>query len=154
VTRVTALGFELLDRHIVRGNADQLACADPSGSLTFAQLLDRAAAVAGGMAVLGVGAGHRVHVDLPKGNSRVVAVCAVIRLGAVPTAVGDVRIAVVDGDEFVDVRGEMIEFKLVERAGRSDRASALESDPDGYSAALGDMFADIVEPLLSGSPVV
>jgi hypothetical protein len=151
---MTVLAFEMLDRHIVRGNADRLACADASGSLTFAQLLDRAAAVAGGLAVLGVGEGHRVHVDLPIGNSRVVAVCAVIRLGALPGEGGDVHIGVVDGDEVVRVHGDVVEFRVLERAGRSEPAPALRSEPDGYSEALGDMFADIVEPLLSGSPVV
>lgn len=151
---MTTLGFELLDRHVVRGKADDVACADASGSLTFAQLLDRASAVAGGLAVLGVGIGDRVEVDLPKGNSRVVAVCAVIRLGAVPAVGSPVRIRLADGAEVVETRGETIEFDLVERAGRGDRAPALRSDPDGYVTTVGDMFADIVEPLLSGSPVV
>ena len=151
---VTALGFELLDRHIVRGHADRVACSDESGSLTFAQLLDRASAVAGGLAVLGVSAGQQVQIDLPKGTSKVVAVCAVIRLGAIPSANADVRIGLAEGEETVEVRGEAIRFDLVERAGRAERAPALRSDPDGYADAVGDMFADIVEPLLSGSPVV
>jgi hypothetical protein len=151
---MTVLGFEMLDRHVVRGNADRLACADESSSLTFAQLLDRAAAVAGGLAGLGVGVGHGVHVDLPAGTSRVVAVCAVIRLGALPAAGGEVRLGVVDGKEVVQVSGDVIELRVLERAGRSAPAPALRTDPDGYSAAIGDMFADIVEPLLSGSPVV
>ncbi|MFL6091127.1 MAG: AMP-binding protein [Aeromicrobium sp.] len=151
---MTALGFELLDLHVVRGKADALACADESGALTFAQLLDRVASVAGGLSVLGVGIGHPVHIDLPRGNSQVVAVCAVIRLGAIPSAAGDVRIAEVDGAEVVQVRGETVEFAVLERAGRSEPAPALRVDPDGYSEAVGVMFADIVEPLLSGSPVV
>lgn len=152
---MTSLGFELVDRHIVRGHADDLACADETGSLTFARLLDRVAAFAGGLRVLGVEAGHAVGVDLPMGSSRVVAVCAVIRLGAIPAAEGDdVQISVVDGEAVVHVRGEVVEFDLVERGGRSDPAPALRTDPDGYSAAVGDMFADIVEPLLSGSPVI
>lgn len=151
---MTTLGFELLDRHVVSGNADRVACTDASGSLTFAQLLDRASAVAGGLAVLGVGPGHPVQVDLPQGNSRVVAVCAVIRLGALPGTEADVRIAVANGAEIVDVRGETIELTMLERAGRAERAPALRWDPEGYAAAIGDMFADIVEPLLSGSPVV
>jgi hypothetical protein len=151
---MTSLGFELLDRHVVHGAADRPALADALGGHTFAQLLDRTASLAGGLKALGVGPGQRVGVELTAGSSRVVAVCAVIRLGAIPATDGDVRITVVDGVELVDVRGETVDFALLERAGRSDPAAALKHDPDGYRDAVGDMFADIVEPLLSGSPVI
>jgi non-ribosomal peptide synthetase component F len=149
-----ALGYDLLDRHVVAGMGDAPASVDESGSLSFAELLARTAAFAGGLAVLGVGPGQAVGIRLPSGHARVVAVCAVIRLGAIPAEDAEVRIEVIDGAEVIQVRGESVEFQLVERAGRSEPAPAFRTDASGYSAVVGDSFADIVEPLLSGSPVV
>ena len=36
-----SLGFDLLDRHVVDGRGDDIACSDATGTLTFAQLLER-----------------------------------------------------------------------------------------------------------------
>lgn len=150
----TALGFELVDRHVVAGRAEQTACTDASGSLTFARLLERSAALAGGLFVLGVRAGDRVAIQLPAGNERVIAVCAVIRLGALPTADAEVRIALIDGTASVRINDNDVELSLVERAGRSEPQPALTADAPGYVESVSDVVGDIVGPLLSGSPVV
>jgi len=151
---MTALSFELLDRHVVAGRGDQTACADATGSLTFARLVERSAALAGGLVVLGVRPGDGVELDLPAGIERVIAVCALIRVGAVPVPGTDARIAVVDGVGSVHVNDNDVELSLVERAGRSDPLPAGTVDPPGYAEAVADVFGDIVGPLLSGSPVV
>jgi acyl-coenzyme A synthetase/AMP-(fatty) acid ligase len=149
-----ALGFEIVDRHVVAGRAERVACTDASGSLTFARLLERSAALAGGFRVLGIGPGDGVHLDLPAGNERVVVVCAIIRLGAVPAPEAVTRILSMDGVGSVRINDHDIELSLVERAGRSAPEPAPEADPPGYAEAVTDVFGDIVGPLLSGSPVV
>jgi hypothetical protein len=94
---MTALSFNMLDRHVVDGRSEQVACTDATGSLTFARLLERSAALAGGLVVLGLRPGDGVKFDLPGGNERVIAVCALIRLGAVPATGAETRITAVEG---------------------------------------------------------
>ena len=151
---MTALSFEMLDRHVVAGRSDNIACTDATGSLTFARLLERSAALAGGLVVLGIRPGDGVELDLPAGNERVIAVCALIRIGALPATGPEVRIGVVDGVGSVRIKDNDIELSLVERAGRSDPVPAGTSDESGYADAIADAFGDIVGPLLSGSPIV
>ena len=151
---MTALSFNMLDRHVVDGRSEQVACTDATGSLTFARLLERSAALAGGLVVLGLRPGDGVEFDLPGGNERVIAVCALIRLGAVPATGAETRITAVEGVGSVRINDNDIELSLVERAGRSDPLPADTVDEPGYVEAITEAFDDIVGPLLSGSPVV
>jgi acyl-coenzyme A synthetase/AMP-(fatty) acid ligase len=151
---MTALSFEMLDRHVVAGRSDSVACTDATGSLTFARLLERSAALAGGLVVLGIRPGDGVGLDLPVGNERVIAVCALIRIGTLPATGTEVRIGVVDGVGSVRINDNDIELSLVERAGRSDPVPAGTSDEPGYADVIADAFGEIVGPLVSGSPVV
>jgi len=139
---------------VVAGRSERIACTDATGSLTFARLLERSAALAGGLVVLGLRPGDGVELDLPAGNVRVIAVCALIRLGALPASGTEARIAAVGGAGSVRVNENEIELSLVERAGRSDPLPAGTVDEPGYADAVTDVFGDIVGPLLSGSPVV
>ena len=151
---MTALSFEMLDRHVVAGRGDDIACTDATGSLTFARLLERSAALAGGLVVLGLRPGDGVEFDLPAGNDRVIAACALIRIGALPEIGADARVAMVDGTRRVRINDNDIDLSLVERAGRSDPLPAGTVDEAGYAEAVSEAFGDIVGPLLSGSPVV
>lgn len=67
---MTALSFAMLDRHVVDGRSDEIACTDTTGSLTFARLLERSAALAGGLVVLGIRPGDGVELDLPTGDRK------------------------------------------------------------------------------------
>jgi len=149
---MTALSFAMLDRHVVAGRSDAIACADATGSLTFARLLERSAALAGGLVVLGIRPGDGL--DLPTGNERVIVACALIRLGVLPATGTEARITVVDGAGSVRINDNDIELSLVERAGRSDPLPAGTVDEPGYAEVVNGVFGDIVGPLLSGSPVV
>ncbi len=151
---MSSLGFDLLDRHVVDGRGDDIACTDASGTLTFAQLLGRVAALAGGLRALGVAAGDEVAVLVGPGNARVELVCACARLGAVPGEQGEVRI--VDSADGVTAHaaGEGVALSLVLSAGKTDPAASLPSDPPGYADRVRAAFEDVIEPLLAGTPVV
>ena len=143
-----SLGFDLLDRHVVDGRGDDIACTDDSGTLSFAQLLERSAALAGGLRALGVGAGDEVAVLVGPGNVRVQIVCACIRLGAVPSARGNIRI--VESSDVVSVQTaeEKLELPLVVKIGKTDPAPSLPSDEPGYRDRVREEFGDVIDLLV------
>ena len=148
-----SLGFDLLDRHVVDGRGDEVTCADATGSLTYARLLERSAAMAGGLRVLGVRSGDEVAVEVPPGNLQVVIVCACIRLGAVPGSQGEVRI--VDGDGTVRVRMDDhdLDLSVISKAGAADPAPSLSEDPSGYRDAARATFGHLIDSLLAGATI-
>jgi hypothetical protein len=150
---VDSLGFDLLDRHVVDGRGDDIACTDATGTLTFARLLERAAALAGGLGVLGVVPGDEVAVDVEPGNLQVVIVCACIRLGAIPGARGETRIAEEDGTVKLHLGDHDVDLALVAKAGKADPAPSRTSDPPDYRTKAWATFAAIVDALLAGSPI-
>jgi propionyl-CoA synthetase len=85
--------YNALDRHVIRGRADQPALIYDSAvtgaqqTLTYAELLERVAAFAGGLRALGVGKGDRVVVYMPMIPEAVIAMLACARLGAVHSVV-------------------------------------------------------------------
>ena len=85
--------FNALDRHVVRGRADQPAIVYDSpvtgtkATLTYAQLLGEVAAFAGVLRGLGVTPGDRVIIYMPMIPEAVVAMLACARIGAVHSVV-------------------------------------------------------------------
>jgi propionyl-CoA synthetase len=85
--------YNALDRHVVAGRADQPALIYDSpvtGSgrtFTYAELLERVAAFAGGLHAIGVGPGDRVVLYMPMVPETVIAMLACARLGAVHSVV-------------------------------------------------------------------
>jgi propionyl-CoA synthetase len=85
--------YNALDRHVVRGMADQPAIIYDSPvtgtrrSITYAELLEDVAAFAGVLRGLGVGQGDRVIIYMPMIPETVVAMLACARLGAVHSVV-------------------------------------------------------------------
>jgi non-ribosomal peptide synthetase component F len=150
---VSSLGFALLDRHVVDGHGEDIACTDPSGTLTYARLLERSAALAGGLRVLGVRHGDEVAVTVETGNLQVVIVCACIRIGAVPGHRGEVRIAEVGEQVRVQKDEHDIELAVLLKAGAADPAPSEKTDPTGYDTQARTVFAGIIDALLAGAPV-
>jgi len=144
---VASLGFDLLDRHVVDGRGDDIACTDDTGALTFARLLERSAALAGGLRAIGVGAGDEVAVDVEPGNLQVQIVCACVRLGAVPGDSGDVRI-VETADGVTVSTDEEFDLTLVLKVGKADPAPSLPADPPGFRDRVRDGFGTVVDLLL------
>ena len=85
--------YNALDRHVVGGRGDQLALVYDSPvtgtqeTFTYARLLERVAAFAGGLRALGVGKGDRVLIYMPMVPQAVIAMLATARLGAVHSVV-------------------------------------------------------------------
>jgi len=85
--------YNCLDRHVVAGRGDQPALVHHSAytgerrTLTYAELLDDSARLAGALRELGVGKGDRVVVHLPMVPEAVVAMLACARIGAVHSVV-------------------------------------------------------------------
>ena len=145
---MSSLGFDLLDRHVVDGRGDDIACTDDTGELTFAQLLERSAAMAGGLRAIGVGAGDEVAVDVEPGNLQVQIVCGCVRLGAVPGDSGDVRIVKTSDGVTVSTDEEEFDLTLVLKVGRADPAPSLPTDPPGFRDRVRDGFGAVIEELL------
>ena len=142
-----SLGFDLLDRHVVDGRGDEIACTDDSGALSFAQLLERSAALAGGLRALGVGAGDEVTVLVGPGNVQVQVVCSCVRLGAVPSSHGNVRIVESSDGVTVHAGDEKLDLSLVVKIGKTDPAPSLPSDEPGYRDRVTDAFGEVIELL-------
>jgi propionyl-CoA synthetase len=85
--------FNALDRHVIRGRADEPALIFHSAytgarrTYTYADLLTEVAQVGGGLRELGVGPGDRVVISMPMVPEAVVAMLACARLGAVHSVV-------------------------------------------------------------------
>jgi propionyl-CoA synthetase len=85
--------YNALDRHVVRGRAEQPALifhSAYSGTrrvYTYADLLERVAQLGGGLRELGVNAGDRVVIYLPMVPEAVIAMLACARIGAVHSVV-------------------------------------------------------------------
>lgn len=153
---MASLGFDLLDRHVIAGRADDPAsAAEPT--MTFARLLEHSSAVAGALRILGLTPDTGLALDLPPGVDRLVVVCACLRLGIVPGDDAPLVVREIDGTTHVDVlegpQGDPIDLATVRRAGGSDAAGALAQDPDGFREAARAAFPEVVEPLLAGRPV-
>lgn len=142
-----SLAFDLLDRHVVDGRGDDIACSDHTGMLTFAELVERSAALAGGLKALGVNLDDEVAVSMSTGNRRVLVVCACIRLGAVPSESGQVRIVESTERVVVHAAGDEHDLDLVIRAGKTDPAPSLASDPPGYRERVAEAIGDVIDTL-------
>jgi hypothetical protein len=144
---VPSLGFDLLDRHVVAGRADDMACSDATGTLSYAQLLEQVAALAGGLRAIGLGTGDEVEVRVGPGNLRVMVVCACIRLGAVPGEGGEVLVVESAAGASVHTVDDEFDLSLVLRVGKTDPAPSLAADQPGYRERVRDAFGDVIETL-------
>ncbi|MBA3719932.1 MAG: propionyl-CoA synthetase [Nocardioidaceae bacterium] len=85
--------YNALDRHVAAGRGEQVAIqydspvADAKQALTYAQLTEQTAALAGALRRLGVAKGDRVVIYLPMIPAAVVSMLACARLGAVHSVV-------------------------------------------------------------------
>lgn len=89
------LAFNALDRHVVRGSADEAALLHPSAAAgtrsfySYADLLEQVAQLGGALRELGVTPGRTVVLALPLGPELVFGLLACARLGAVAVPLVD-----------------------------------------------------------------
>ena len=85
--------YNAVDRHVAAGNGDRIAIIYDSpvtqhkAQITFAQLQDKVARLAGGLAAKGIGVGDRVIIYMPMVPEALVAMLACARLGAIHSVV-------------------------------------------------------------------
>lgn len=145
-----SLTFDTLDRRVIDGHGNDVAAGVDGDEITYAQLVERSAALAGGLRLLGIGAGTVVTVDLD-GMKLVVTVWALARLHALPvTATAQTTeppSAHITGDPAAVIVGDdSYPLTTIELTGRNDPAPAPRSDPQGYRETLQATYPDIVAP--------
>lgn len=146
--RLQSVAFRALDQHVIAGRADELALVTSTDSLSYAQLLHESASLAGGLRDLGLAAGAPVHLAVPDRHTWVLAVLAVVRLGAEPDPAATFRI---EGDPATIHTGdEEYELELVLRAGRVDPARAEMHDAGDYGERMERTYGDVLATLLHG----
>jgi hypothetical protein len=125
--------FNALDRHVVRGRADQVALrvdrlTAGRTELTYARLLEEVAAFGGVLRILGVETGERVTSRLPMGLRGLVAALAAARLGAVHEVAAPSGSEVPRAPEAPGTKEltEDLDWDLLMRAGRTDPAPVVE----------------------------
>lgn len=132
------------------GRADHPAVEGPE-PLTFAGLLERAAALAGALRVLGVATDDTVGVPEEPGLVRTVTICACARLGAIPGVTGTITIEA--DPAVVRTAGEEFGWTVALRAGGADPEPARAGDPENYREHLTAVAPDVVPALLAARPV-
>lgn len=139
--------FDLLDRHVVAGHADDVALTHETTTWTYARLLEEVAAFGGVLRHCGVAPGDQVGITLDPGPRLVVAVLAAGRVGARHTFGAEG--AVVVGD-VVTVAEEEYDWDVLMRAGRTDPAPV---DEGTEVSPYDERTRTLLGPLESGGTV-
>lgn len=145
------LCYNAVDRHVIRGAAEEVAVRRGAGDVTHAGLLEQVGALAGAMRGLGVGAGSAVAADLQDPFDRLLVLLATLRLGAgfADGSASAHDLAVIDRpglDAGVRIhRGLPVEDEVHEvdwdmayRAGRTDPAACADVPGDAPAYLLAD----------------
>jgi acyl-CoA synthetase (AMP-forming)/AMP-acid ligase II len=155
------LAYNALDRHVVRGLADEQALLHPfaapgvRSSYSYAELLERVAQLGGGLRELGVRPGRAVVLALPLVPELVIGLLACARVGAVAVPVVDEapgavrRLGRADVDRpavvVVDAARKAAVDEVLAAAGRAaDYQVVLRPDPGTLDASVGDVDLAVV----------
>lgn len=148
---MTSLVFRTLDRQVISGLADDAAISDERGTVSYAQLLHESACIAAGLQHMGIEEGTRLVLDGLVGRDLVISVLACARIGAVPSASGDFRLA--GSPPVLHAPDTEVVWELLDHAGRTEPLSAPDQDPAGYEAAMKDAYGSIFSTLEAGGTV-
>lgn len=158
--------YNALDRHVIRGRAEDVAVTLDGRQWTFADLLAEVAAFAGVLRAFGVGIGDEVGLARLSETHGAVSALAVARLGAVASYAAEpadliqsagVVVAAsapdLDAGEVpvitVDDSSELTWSTLM-RAGRTDPASCADVPGDAQLARSGDATLPVLSALCAG----
>ncbi len=158
--------FNALDRHVVRGHADDAALAGDK-PWSYARLLEEVAAFGGVLRAFGVGPGDGVSTGLT-GRDGLVVLLASLRVGSVLVLDGSPAVTMPGGGVVRrDATGDELDWDVVLRAGRTDPAPCAEVSVeapalvvDGRTVTTDDLLAggtgwpyDALATLLAGETV-
>ncbi|TMR09167.1 benzoate-CoA ligase family protein [Nonomuraea turkmeniaca] len=148
----------LVDRQVEAGRGDHVAVTGPAGALTYAQLAARVAELAAGLRELGVRPEERVLLVMSDRPETVVAILAVMRMGAVAVPISTMYNGAELATLFRDARGRVLvatpEFEPAVREAlwnSPDVTTLVLMDPAGLNAGLPDAgmrvraWADVLE---------
>jgi acyl-CoA synthetase (AMP-forming)/AMP-acid ligase II len=145
---MTSLVFRTLDYQVVTGLADDIAVSDARGTVSYAQLLHESACIGAGLHHMGVEPGTSIVLDDLRGRDLVVSVLAVARIGALPAETADFLLA--GTPPVLRAPDTEVVWDLLDKAGRTEPATAPERDPDGYEAVMRGAYPEIFATLESG----
>lgn len=148
---MTSLIFRVLDQQVISGLADDIAVHDERGTVSYAQLLHESACIGAGLHHMGIEEGTPVVLDGLRGRDLVIAVLACARLGALPAATGEFRLA--GSPPVLHAPDTEVTWDLLDRAGRTEPHSAPDQDPEGYEAAIRQTHPEIISTLEAGKTV-
>lgn len=148
---MTSLIFRVLDEHVIRGLADNLAIQDARGTMSYAELLHESASIAGAFSNLGIEAGTPVRLDVPEGREHVVAVLACARLGAVPQETAEFRLTGLP--PVLHTTDTEVPWDLLIHAGRIEPAPAPHDDAEGYAQLMQAAYPDLFSTLAEGGTI-
>lgn len=155
--------YNALDRHVVRGRADEVALVLGPRSWTYAELLAEVGALAGVLRSFGTGVGDVVALGRTPAFESVVVTLATARLGAVvehaddlAPHVGTARFLVAGTDPGLET-GEVplltvddsteLSWAMAMRAGRTDPAGCADVTGDAVLARSGDDVLPVLAAL-------
>ena len=144
----------LLDRQVEAGRGGHLAVTGPAGSLTYAELAQRVAALAAGLRELGVRPEERVVLVASDRPETVITFLALLRMGAVAVPASTMYNGAELGELLRDTRARVVvatgEFAAVAREAMSlaPEAAVLvlagEDDGDGGDGTGTRSWADVL----------
>ena len=140
--------FNALDRHVVRGRADDIALGGEK-PMTYARLLEEVAAFGGVLGAFGVKSGDQVRTGLT-GRDGLVVLLACLRVGAI-LVLDETEAVTMPGGGVVrrDPTGDELDWDVVLRAGRTDPAACVEV-PGDTPALVVDSRTVSTEELVRG----
>lgn len=155
--------YNALDRHVIRGRAEDVALVLGTRAWTYAELLTEVGALAGVLRAFGTGAGDRVAVSPLPTFEGVVVTLAAARLGAVVEHVDDLAplvatstVLVAGTDPALDP-GDVpvltvddsteLSWAMVMRAGRTDPAGCTDVSGDAVLARAGESELRVLDAL-------
>jgi hypothetical protein len=136
---MTSLVFRTLDYQVVTGLADDIAVSDARGTVSYAQLLHESACIGAGLHHMGVEPGTSIVLDDLRGRDLVV---------ALPAETADFLLT--GTPPVLRAPDTEVVWDLLDKAGRTEPATAPERDPDGYETLMRGAYPEIFATLESG----
>jgi len=147
-SEMPGLAFDALDRHIILGHAERVCVTHNDKSITFVEMLEYTASLAGGLRRIGVGHDQGLSVSVADPWERLSVVLALVRLTLVPDP--SASLLMTGAPSVLRIGEDDLDMAMLIKIGRVDPASA-PSHPDEH--LLADMIesdALWIETLLAG----